>query len=671
MKKIETLIVVLLTLLGMSSCSNELSDAGGVDPSSGMEVTLSLRSAPASVLTGGTGMLSRSTDPSSINDGALQNAWILQFINGNFVKKIYKDTGLDKTFSVKLTNNESGVQSHIYVVANAGSTAFAADPASEAAFQSVSLNIPTEEGLQLTGGYLPMLGELNLEVNENAVLSQTVDLSRLVARVSLKWSIDPALNSHLKLTSARLCNVPQELYFTAPTDDSVFPATPTLYNGDATDLTVAGTPDSLVYYLPDNRRGTGTNTGGDATGKSGKLQATYIELTGFYNGDRVVYRLYPGADDVNDYNIVRNRDYRMNLSVTGISTADKRVVARTATSNCYLVPVASGSTVYIPVKRANQSTELGEQLPDLGSGWSSSVIWRDNSSLEIETDDTDQAYGIFQVKVNSEGESGNALVCIKDGSNNILWSWHIWVTDFDPDTETQVFTSGGVNYTFMVRNLGAVNDTPGDAGSLGLLYQWGRKDPFAGSSAKTLNNTTLKTLYEGGSSADPYNPLGTTPANASAAPMDVAHNLENSIRNPGVFYYGSASPYDWYIGSNTDQNNTLWGTIKTVYDPCPSGWKVAPLVAFSNWSASSSSWDATNLGRIYTSTTSSTVSWYPAFGYRNSGTGALMEVGTYGFYWSSEVFDTYGSGLRFSSSAVLPAAGSLRASGFALRCVQD
>ncbi len=658
MKRIESLLLVLLALLGMSSCSNELGDAGGVNSSFEVEVPLSLRSGSASaIVSGSTGALSRSTDPSLVNDTLLHNAWILQFIDGNFEKSIYKDSGLDKTFPVKLTNNESGVLSHVYVVANAGATAFATAPASETAFLAGSLNIPTEAGLQLTAGSLPMLGSFELEVSDK-VLPQIVDLQRLVARVSLKWSMDPALNSHLVLTSARLCNVPEELYFTAPTDGSTFPATPTLYNGDATDLTVAGTPDSLVYYLPDNRRGTGTNAGGDAIGKSGVENATYIELTGFYNGDRVEYHLYPGADDINDYNVVRNTDYRMNLTLTGLSTDDKRVAARTATANSYLVPMAPGSAVYIPVKRANQSTELGRQLPDLGNGWSSEVIWRDNSSLEIETDDADKAYGIFKVKVNSDGQSGNALVCIKDGSGNILWSWHIWVTDFDPLTSGETYN----DYTFMDRNLGAINDTEGDAGALGLLYQWGRKDPFAGASAKASGTTTLKPLYSGGSGPGTYTSTNT------AAPTTSPDNLETAVRHPGVFYTSGVAPKDWYIGGSDTQNNALWGSTKTVYDPCPAGWKVAPKAAFSSWdpSTATSTWD-TN-GRIYAPVPGS---WYPTAGYRNSASGALDRVGTNGYYWSSAFIGTSSTLLSFDQGNVVPAGDDSRSCGFSVRCVLE
>ncbi len=655
MKKKETLIVVLLTLLLGSSCSNEFTDAASGESSPSVEVSLSLKSAVATLSGSGTNALSRSTDPSSVNDTVLHNAWVLQFIDGNFEKKVYEDSGIDKTFSVKLTQNDSGVQSHIYVVVNAGETAFATDPVSEAAFQASSLNIAAESGLQLTSGSLPMIGDFDLEVKD-AVLSQTVYLERLVARVSLKWTIDPALNSQLKLTSAQLCNVPHELYFSAPTDDSVFPATPTLYNGELTDLTVAGTPDSLVYYLPDNRRGVGTNVGGNAMGKTGVNNATYIELTGFYNGDRVVYHLYPGADDINDYNIVRNTDYRMSLNVTGISTTDKRVVARTATSNSYIVSTASGA-VYIPVKRANQSAELGEQLPDLGSGWSSSVIWRDNSSLEIETDDTDKAYGIFNVKVTSVGQSGNALVCIKDGNNNILWSWHIWVTDYDPDMDYETYN----NYTFMDRNLGAVNDTQNNVGALGLLYQWGRKDPFVGASAVTSGTTSFKTLYLGGSGSTTYTSIRV------AAPTTSANNLENAIRNPQTVYYSSSS--DWYPGSNAIKNNVLWGVTKTVYDPCPAGWKVPPMGAFSTWSPST-----TTLSTGGVSYNSVTGSWYPFAGGLRDNSGALTGVGSSCYLWSSTISSTGTASLNVNVGAGtfnVTDNGAGRSYALSMRCVLE
>ena len=46
----------------------------------------------------------------------------------------------------------------------------------------------------------------------------------------------------------------------------------------------------------------------------------------------------------------------------------------------------------------------------------------------------------------------------------------------------------------MDRNMGAISASPGNIGALGLLYQWGRKDPFLGSSSTggyVVTNSTI------------------------------------------------------------------------------------------------------------------------------------------------------------------------------------
>ncbi len=172
----------------------------------------------------------------------------------------------------------------------------------------------------------------------------------------------------------------------------------------------------------------------------------------------------------------------------------------------------------------------------------------------------------MEVTASSTTAEGNAVVYITDGTKT-LWSWHIWVTNFDPVTTSEAYNG----YTFMDRNLGAINDTPGYADALGLMYQWGRKDPFVGASSAASGTTTLKALYSGGSGDGIYNITGTTPANALAVPTTSANNQETAIRNPGIFYYKTSDPKDWYLGSSTTQNDVLWGTTKTVYDPCPYG----------------------------------------------------------------------------------------------------
>lgn len=46
-------------------------------------------------------------------------------------------------------------------------------------------------------------------------------------------------------------------------------------------------------------------------------------------------------------------------------------------------------------------------------------------------------------------QQGNAVIAIKDASNNVLWSWHIWVTDENIDNVIEVTNYQNVKYNIM------------------------------------------------------------------------------------------------------------------------------------------------------------------------------------------------------------------------------
>ena len=115
--------------------------------------------------------------------------------------------------------------------------------------------------------------------------------------------------------------------------------------------------------------------------------------------------------------------------------------------------------------------------------------------------------------VNAGGSNGTALVAIKNG-NTILWSFLIWVTSSSP----------------------ASTDLGGN-----LLFQWGRKDPLvAGYSVANQGNNGL--VY--------------------------------SIQHPTVSISAGDNAFDWFTDTPGNSDTSLWGSSKTVWDPCPSGWKV-------------------------------------------------------------------------------------------------
>ena len=149
-------------------------------------------------------------------------------------------------------------------------------------------------------------------------------------------------------------------------------------------------------------------------------------------------------------------------------------------------------------------------------------------------------------------KDGNALIAAVDAGNNILWSWHIWsCKDFDAVNTAQVYLNNAG--TLMDRNLGALSAEPGQMGSAGLLYQWGRKDPFPGATqvAPARNILRAKTTHDD----DWEYVVGIIPPEYAAKPMSFCR---------------ASNGYDW-----AESNLNFWNEEKTCYDPCPPGWKVA------------------------------------------------------------------------------------------------
>ena len=180
----------------------------------------------------------------------------------------------------------------------------------------------------------------------------------------------------------------------------------------------------------------------------------------------------------------------------------------------------------------------------------------------------------------STGRSeGNAVIAVKDIKGNIVWSWHIWVCNDEITAHDHIDSEGKVAAVIMDRNLGALNNTPMDVGNRGMFYEWGRKDPFTPSRSPYHTDTD-------GNNVPAYNEpntaigdgTGTWVYNAQAAVLATPPaNIPNSILNPMTYLQ---SPYnghaDWYC-TGTDPKAThpgLWGPEKTIFDPCPPGYKV-------------------------------------------------------------------------------------------------
>ena len=272
-------------------------------------------------------------------------------------------------------------------------------------------------------------------------------------------------------------------------------------------------------------------------------------------------------------------------------------------------------------------------------------------------------YIAFQT--NDTFKKGNAVVSAKDKQGNILWSWHLWFTD---EPQEQVYFSGDV---LMDRNLGATSFYKGDVCSLGLLYQWGRKDPF-------LNAGSI---------------LNATPAAESTIiwPKPVKSDsevgtIEYSVANPTTYIFAAGYDYDsgvsytdWYFTRDGLVDNTRWGTMKTIYDPCPVGWKVPPGGENDVWERSSGisqmkyTYDSRNLGMNFLNVFCSGSVWYPMTGQRDYDSQYLNQYGfDSGSYWTVTPYNEYAFAFTINTyDWVTSSSEACRAYGFSVRCQKE
>lgn len=372
-------------------------------------------------------------------------------------------------------------------------------------------------------------------------------------------------------------------------------------------------------------------------------------------------------------------------------------------ANCYIVQEPG---VY--KFKADNHFNLGEGLPVPPeiNPVSAKLVWQSvkNSVSAVALDTAgDEPYIVFEVTE----ASGNALIGACDEDGNIVWSWHIWMPE---DEVTAVPTAMG--YEVMNMNLGAVKNQPGDALSYGMLYQWGRKDPFPAAATLTGDVTTVGApLYDIENNAVAISNSSWT--NSSD------NNIEYSIANPTVclsnFSYFAKSR-DWLAESD----DSLWGNPdgynpdggenryaekgrKTCYDPSPAGWRVAPADVFNDFTTSGGyawTFDEFNIADInndgkkdlndynygwHFNVGNGRTLYFPAAARYDGSYAMLMGSmsGLWGSYWSNSPNSSVPGGafccLSFQVKGqngedwitVSPAGAASRADAYSVRCIRD
>ena len=373
--------------------------------------------------------------------------------------------------------------------------------------------------------------------------------------------------------------------------------------------------------------------------------------------------------DINSFTTSLHQ-YSIQANINMPSATD---LSENGTANCYVIS-ESGTYKFKTVK-GNSSTVVGDVA-------SCSILWETfGTNITPELNELIAAIcykdGYIAFETGSVFKEGNAVIAARDANRNVLWSWHIWLTD--QPAEHVYYNNAG---TMMDRNLGATSATPGDVGALGLLYQWGRKDPFLGFSSvhkDSQREIAVSTItWPDPATIDPWEPAETDA---------IYGTIEYSIANPTTFIRRNCAinaSNDWYYTANPT-DNTRWTTHefnKSIYDPCPVGWRIPDGGENGVWAKAlsktyiPSGYDESNNGYNQTSKLGDDKIWFPGTSYRQYHGMNNPDWVTYSDarIWSATPCGDHAYCFYLfdeSSSTINPNSYGGRGYGYSVRCVKE
>lgn len=408
-------------------------------------------------------------------------------------------------------------------------------------------------------------------------------------------------------------------------------------------------------WVPANVRGTNPAASSDEyrTKANAPDGSSFIQFVAVNQKDvkkKLNYRVYLGGNSSTDFNIRENTDYTFTVRFehSDLPVNDGRVTIVdpipasdnnnnfVETANCFMIAPGGAFCFnpykfYIDGKRVENTLLQSADWCNVTSGTintpirSVKVLWQtkengdvgepvlgvansstDHTNIVDLTDGTDleNARIFCRVAPNTTGGSGMiAAYSGENGKGDILWSWHIWVTEYNPDPtgDKTVLAPAKrkLKFTYnesqqlpmMDRNLGAMagftlSDPPKSlldrSKANGYHYQWGRKDPF------TSSYSAISVISISGLSGDTppknmlnrYGPDGITYQKLLYNTTAVA--LRTAYENPTVYNVSGTS----WCSNSESETATFWNNpnntdgLKTENDPCPAGWRVASYLNF-------------------------------------------------------------------------------------------
>ncbi|MFI3286529.1 MAG: hypothetical protein R3Y08_07745, partial [Rikenellaceae bacterium] len=390
------------------------------------------------------------------------------------------------------------------------------------------------------------------------------------------------------------------------------------------------------------------------------------------------------------------------------AAADDYDLTEEESANCYMLHPSSSSDLvyYIPVEERintfwgnNGYENVSANCIDEDTIWTAEILWGDVVSFgdlkvervtSTEFDGGTSVNSVLKVTLPKNYNNGNVIVAVKSAEGTILWSWHLWITDYNPDEANDYYmnnnsyhsVTGGqverlynvsgavlVNQTWsmyfvtwstgsiygdnrvhmMDRFLGAIERKSSDysngyyqnynqQGPGALYFQFGRKDPFPGDSAKNANGSSYSLSTISSTKTMQY-----TVNN----PMNFVTASGKWISDTTGKYYGT---YNYWYDYKSQFKEFEFGNPaaemvpKSIFDPCPVGWRI-PF--YDTWNAC---YNSSAISKYSNAFIISGAFYYYNIGYRGGGNGGLLGSRTATWTWSNYNDAT----LQYYNSSVAP-----------------
>ena len=397
-----------------------------------------------------------------------------------------------------------------------------------------------------------------------------------------------------------------------------------------------GPLDYVVEFSPDGKTWSQVWSFTGGTGAMAKNPPLMIKHT---NRTGISTTNYTWTQNVNiaQAPAVLENDTQQNMIARGEkgSTSQPHDIAGGNSSNCYIVnspgyyqlPCVPGNTLK---NDAANGSVMGRFKNYKGSDITSGNMWLDVKSVELLWQDANgvvtnvrpykmgtRTYIQFDVLKENISEC-NAVLGALDDQGNVMWSWHIWIVDLDPNSSVvSVGDFSGGSRNFLTVPLGFVeggyktykgrsetlrfrrSDATADNAVEGVsmysfplqqasssrfqtngryvVYQWGRKDPLCPIEKKSASSIGFATLFTNG-----YDII----ADEANQKLGSSDPIQEWIKHPTKFGTNNTDASItkatlWNLISNanatTDKSTSV---TKTPYDPSPKGYKIPPRPAF-------------------------------------------------------------------------------------------